>query len=28
MKDLDKLYILKMLGHYDPKKEGKVKWLN
>jgi hypothetical protein len=22
------MYILKMLGHYDPKKEGKVKWLN
>jgi hypothetical protein len=25
IKDLDKMYILKMLGHYDPKKEGKVK---
>jgi hypothetical protein len=25
MKDLDKLYILKMLGHYDSKKEGKLK---
>ena len=25
LRDLDKMYILKMLGHYDPKKEGKVK---
>jgi hypothetical protein len=23
IKDLDKMYILKMLGHYDPKREGK-----
>ena len=25
LRDLDKMYILKMLGHYDSKKEGKVK---
>ena len=25
MKDLDKLYMVKMLGHYDAKKEGKLK---
>ena len=25
IKDLDKMYVLKMLGQYDSKKEGKVK---